>query len=175
MPYISTSNPLALVTSVNVPFLLLRYSACSERRAPGFQSLELITSMSGQPSALASRNAAPEPSVSGRNFLPARPLLCTNLIPAVAVTSVNVTAAPGAGGAAATRPALAKASSRGISFRDITSEWACAREHTKHRNRDGCQFEPCGAATVQGQGRSAPADCVSVQERSRRGQYWEHT
>src|ERR671910_1626741 len=150
MPYISTSSPLPPVTSVKVPFLLLRYRPWRERWAPGFQFLELIRSTSGQASAFASRNAAPEPSVSGRNFLPARPLLCTNLIPAVAVTSVNVTAAPGAGGAAATRPALAKASSRGISFRDITSEGACAREHTKHRNCDGCQFEPCGAATVQG-------------------------
>src|SRR5829696_158453 len=126
MPYISTSSPLPPVTSVKVPFLLLRYRPWRERRAPGFQFLELIRSTSGQASAFASRNAAPEPSVSGRNFLPARPLLCTNLIPAAAVTSVNVTD-PGVGGAAATRPALAKASSRGISFRDITSERGVAQ------------------------------------------------
>src|SRR5689334_5193854 len=46
--------------------------------------------MSGQPSPSASKKAAPEPNVSGRYFFPARPELCTNLMPACAVTSVKV-------------------------------------------------------------------------------------
>src|SRR5689334_3635582 len=90
MPYISTSSPLPAVTSENVPSLLLRYSACSDRRPRGAQSFELISSRSNQPSPSASRNAAPDPSVSGRYFFPVLPALCTNLIFAAAVTSVNV-------------------------------------------------------------------------------------
>src|SRR5262245_25476434 len=46
--------------------------------------------MSSQPSPSTSMNAPPEPRVSGRNFLPARPLLCVNLMPAVADMSVKV-------------------------------------------------------------------------------------
>src|SRR5262249_50370947 len=47
--------------------------------------------MSGQPSPSASRKAPPAPSVSGRNFLPARPLLWVNFTPEPAVMSVNLT------------------------------------------------------------------------------------
>ena len=89
IPYISTSSPLPAVTLVNVPFLLLRYRAWSERRPLGCQSLLLTSRMSGQPSPSASKNAQPEPTVSGRYFLPARPVLWTKVIPAAAVTSVN--------------------------------------------------------------------------------------
>ncbi len=45
--------------------------------------------MSGQPSPSASKNAQPEPIVSGSHFFPALPLLCVNLMPAAAVTSVK--------------------------------------------------------------------------------------
>ena len=38
--------------------------------------------MSGQPSPSASKKAQPEPSVSGRYFLPARPLLWMKWMPA---------------------------------------------------------------------------------------------
>ena len=48
--------------------------------------------MSGQPSPSASRNAQPDPIVSGRYFFPALPLLWVNRMPAAAVTSVNFTA-----------------------------------------------------------------------------------
>src|SRR5260370_20055692 len=50
-----------------------------------------MSRMSGQPSPSASKKAAPAPKVSGRNFLPARPLLCVNLIPAALDISVNFT------------------------------------------------------------------------------------
>src|SRR5690349_15876240 len=45
--------------------------------------------MSSPPSPSASKNAQPEPIVSGSHFLPARPELWVNLMPAAAVTSVN--------------------------------------------------------------------------------------
>ena len=54
--------------------------------------------MSGQPSPSASKNAQPEPSVSGRNFLPARPLLWVKWMPACAVTSVNTGTGRSGGG-----------------------------------------------------------------------------
>src|SRR5579859_589398 len=91
MPYISTSSPLPTVMLVNVPFLLLWYRALRDFRPRGVQSLLLIRRMSGQPSPSASKKAAPAPKVSGRNFLPARPLLWVNLIPAALVMSVNFT------------------------------------------------------------------------------------
>src|SRR5260370_23403954 len=91
IPYISTSRPLPAVMLVNVPFLLLRYSALRDLRPRGVQSLLLMSRMSGQPSPSASKKAAPAPKVSGRNFLPARPLLCVNLIPAALDISVNFT------------------------------------------------------------------------------------
>src|SRR5260370_31238212 len=50
-----------------------------------------MSRMSGQPSPSASKKAAPAPKVSGRNFLPARPLLCVNLITAAFDISVNFT------------------------------------------------------------------------------------
>src|SRR5439155_12641282 len=90
MPYISTSSPLPAVMLVNVPFLLLRYSADRDLRPRGVQSLLLMSRMSGQPSPSASRKAPPAPRVSGRNFFPARPLLCVNLTPEAAVMSVNL-------------------------------------------------------------------------------------
>src|SRR5262249_6739048 len=61
--------------------------------------------MSSQPSPSASKKAHPEPSVSGRNFFPARPLLCVHLIPAAAVTSVNFT---GVGAATSQAPSSAR-------------------------------------------------------------------
>src|SRR2546426_10085228 len=89
IPYISTSRPLPAVILVNVPFLLLRYSADRDLRPRGVQSLLLMSRMSGQPSPSASKNAPPDPSVSGRNFFPARPLLWVNLTPEAAVISGN--------------------------------------------------------------------------------------
>ena len=59
-------------------------------RPRGVKSLLLSSRMSGQPSPSASKNAAPEPIVSGRYFFPARPLLWVKLMPAADVTSVNV-------------------------------------------------------------------------------------
>src|SRR5579871_3507428 len=90
-PYISTSSPLPAVTSVKVPLRLLWYRAGRERRPLGVQSLLLISRMSGQPSPSKSKKAHPEPRVSGSHFFPALPLLCTNLMPAAVVTSVNWT------------------------------------------------------------------------------------
>src|SRR5258708_29873113 len=63
--------------------------------------------MSGQPSPSRSTKAQPEPRVSGRYFLPARPLLWVKWIPACAVTSVNT--GPDAGGGA---PATARIPAR---------------------------------------------------------------
>src|SRR5262249_56056219 len=63
-------------------------------------SLRVTNRRSGQPSRSASKMATPEPRVSGRSFLPARPLLWTKRIPAVRVTSVKRTAPEGAAGAA---------------------------------------------------------------------------
>src|ERR1700716_2577280 len=91
MPYISTSSPLPAVVLGEVPFLLVRYRALRDLRPRGVQSLLLIRMMSGQPSPSASKKAPPAPRVSGRNFLPARPLLCVNLMPAALVMSVNFT------------------------------------------------------------------------------------
>src|SRR5258708_1330286 len=96
IPYISTSRPLPAVMLVKVPFLLLRYSADRDLRPRGVQSLLLTSRMSGQPSPSASKKAQPEPSVSGRYFLPARPLLWVKWMPACAVTSVNTGPAGGA-------------------------------------------------------------------------------
>src|SRR5262249_50722546 len=110
IPYISTSSPLPAVILVNVPFLLFRYSALSDFRPRGDQSLLLISRMSGQPSPSASKNAPPAPNVSGRYFLPARPLLCVNLIPAALVTSVNFTS-PDCGTTAATPTTTANTTS----------------------------------------------------------------
>src|SRR5260221_11953682 len=90
MPYISMSSPLPAVTLVKVPFLLLRYRAQRDLRPRGVQSLLLMSRISGQPSPSASKNAPPAPRVSGRNFFPARPLLCVNLMPEAAVMSVNL-------------------------------------------------------------------------------------
>src|ERR1035437_9557176 len=63
--------------------------------------------MSGQPSPSASKKAHPDPMVSGRYFLPARPLLWTKWMPACAVTSVNTGPAGGAV-AGITSPAAAR-------------------------------------------------------------------
>src|SRR5690349_25056490 len=54
--------------------------------------------MSCQPSLSYSRNAPPEPIVSGRYFLPKAPLLCLKRIPASVVTSVNSIGPAGRGG-----------------------------------------------------------------------------
>src|SRR6185295_12989036 len=101
MPYISTSRPLPLVTLVNVPLRLLRYSAWSDFLPRGCQSRLLISSTSSQPSPSASNSATPAPNVSGRYFLPARPLLWVNLMPAAAVASVSFTPFGAGAGAAA--------------------------------------------------------------------------
>src|SRR6266705_5176642 len=100
MPYISTSSPLPAVMLVNVPSLLLRYRAERDLRPRGDQSLPLMSRISGQPSPSASKKAQPEPSVSGRYFWPARPLLWVKWMPACAVTSVNTTGEDDVGGAA---------------------------------------------------------------------------
>src|SRR5438034_9790709 len=110
-PYISTSRPLPAVMLVNVPFLLLRYSADRDLRPRGAQSLLLMSRMSGQPSPSASKKAPPEPRVSGRYFFPARPLLCVNLTPDAAVMSVNFTS-PAVGDTAATAPARSNRAGR---------------------------------------------------------------
>src|SRR4051795_8026830 len=71
--------------------------------------------MSSQPSPSASNRATPAPMVSGRYFLPARPLLWMKRTPEAAVTSVNRIPGCGAGtaalgaGAAAARPRAARA------------------------------------------------------------------
>jgi hypothetical protein len=61
---------------VNVPSWLLWYSAEYDG-APGRpgQFFELTSSTSCQPSLSASRNATPDPMVSGRYFFPNAPLL----------------------------------------------------------------------------------------------------
>src|SRR5688572_22182946 len=94
-------RPDRAVTSEKVPFRLLRYSAWSDAVAgrPG-QFRELINSASCHPSPSASKNAAPDPIVSGRYFLPNAPLLWRNRMPAAEVTSVNVGRAEAAVGAA---------------------------------------------------------------------------
>src|ERR1044071_176490 len=56
--------------------------------------------MSSQPSPSASRKAHPAPIVSGSHFLPVRPALWVNLMPAAAVTSVKPTGSAGGGAAA---------------------------------------------------------------------------
>jgi hypothetical protein len=76
--------------SANFPVPLLRYSALSDLRPRGVQSRLLTSKMSSQPSPSASKKAAPDPSVSGSHFFPARPLLCVNVMPEIAVTSVKV-------------------------------------------------------------------------------------
>src|SRR5262245_44444328 len=87
----STPSPDAAVMSVNVPLRLLRYNAWRDSDAgrPG-QLLELMNRMSGQPSPSASKNATPEPIVSGKYFFPNAPLLCLKRMPANDVTLVNV-------------------------------------------------------------------------------------
>src|SRR6187401_306993 len=100
MPYISTSSPLPTVMSTKDPLPVLRYKALRVRFPPGVQLLPFTRNRSGQPSPSASKNAPPEPSVSGRYFFPARPLLWVKRTPAAAVTSVNVTP-PGAADTAA--------------------------------------------------------------------------
>src|SRR5688500_17036659 len=94
-------RPDRAVTSEKVPFRLLRYSAWSDAVAgrPG-QFRELINSASCHPAPSASKNAAPDPIVSGRYFRPNAPLLWRKRMPAVDVTSVNAgTAASGFEGA----------------------------------------------------------------------------
>ena len=66
---------------VNVPLRLLRYSARQRSAAARRPVLAVDSRMSGQPSPSTSKNAQPEPIVSGRHFFPARPLLCVNLMP----------------------------------------------------------------------------------------------
>src|SRR5216684_747884 len=53
--------------------------------------------MSSQPSPSASKNATPDPMVSGSHFFPVRPELWTKRMPAAAVTSVNLTGSLGGG------------------------------------------------------------------------------
>src|SRR5687768_13776637 len=87
-----TPRPDGAVISENVPFRLLRYSAWRDvldAGRPG-QFRELISSASCHPSPSASKNAAPEPIVSGKYFRPNAPLLCRKRMPAAEVTSVNV-------------------------------------------------------------------------------------
>src|SRR5689334_19935872 len=48
-----------------------------------------MSSTSSQPSPSASKNAQPDPIVSGSHFFPDRPALCEKRIPAAAVISVN--------------------------------------------------------------------------------------
>src|SRR4051794_10713642 len=80
--------------SVKVPLPLLRYKAGKEDGPvlPG-QFVEFTTKMSCQPSPSTSRNAAPEPIVSGRYLRPKAPLLWRKWIPAALVTSEKVTSA----------------------------------------------------------------------------------
>src|SRR5688572_16936767 len=87
-----TPRPERAVILVNVPSRLLRYSACSDALDAGRpgQFRELISSASCHPSPSASKNAAPEPIVSGKYFRPNAPLLCRKRMPAAEVTSVNV-------------------------------------------------------------------------------------
>ena len=63
------------VMSLNVPLRLLRYKRCVDFGVFGVHGLLLISSMSGQPSPSTSRNAQPEPRVSGNHFFPDLPLL----------------------------------------------------------------------------------------------------
>ena len=71
MPYISTSRPLPAVMLVNLPAPLFRYSALSDRLpARGVQSRPFTRNTSSQPSPSTSKNAAPDPIVSGSHFLP---------------------------------------------------------------------------------------------------------
>src|SRR3954454_22170582 len=60
----------------------------------------LTRRMSSQPSPSMSRKAQPAPIVSVSHFLPVRPALWVNLMPAVAVTSVKRTGSVGGGDAA---------------------------------------------------------------------------
>src|SRR5262245_54987986 len=69
--------------------------------------------MSDQPSPSASKNTPPAPSVSGRYFFPNAPLLCVNVIPAAAVTSVNVTVGAAAAPARSSTAAPRVTSARG--------------------------------------------------------------
>src|SRR3954462_4901034 len=85
--------------------------------------------MSSQPSPSASNRATPAPMVSGRYFLPARPLLWVKRTPEAAVTSVNRIPGCGAGaaalgaGAAAARPRAARARVEAVKsrFKDFIS------------------------------------------------------
>ena len=73
--------------------------------------------MSCRPSPSASKNATPEPIVSGRYFLPTAPLLCLKRRPAAAVTSVNCTAA-GAEAPRGRRPRRATAAHSVVAARE---------------------------------------------------------
>src|SRR3954453_18818631 len=85
--------------------------------------------MSSQPSPSASDRRTPGPMVSGRYFLPARPLLWMKRTPEAAVTSVNRIPGCGAGtaalgaGAAAARPRAARARVEAVKsrFKDFIS------------------------------------------------------
>src|ERR1035441_5527018 len=90
--------------------------------------------MSGQPSPSASKNAHPDPNVSGKYFLPARPLLWTKWMPACAVTSVNTGPA---GGPSAGISMLAAAREKRTQFRaDVNPlDHPHARLHTRYHDR----------------------------------------
>src|SRR5437870_447702 len=115
--------------------------------------------MSSQPSPSASNRATPEPMVSGRYFLPARPLLWVKRTPEALVTSVNFTAGAGGaalgGGAAAIRARAARERADGVKrcFKDSIS-WVAL-----HLKREGsaCRGGPVWPPWEGGRSDPAPS------------------